>query len=228
MIEEFKGYYTFKGEILDFNLEKGFYRMHQDMFTAGWVNFRNDEYCRVFWLRAVLNSFPDITQHRIYKKNKKFSVIVKDAECTDEIEELFQLYRQSIDFEPTENIRSYLFDYEYESAFDSKMIEIRDGQQLIAVGYFDQGLNSIAGIMNFYHPDYKKFSLGKFLMLQKIQYAINNGMAYYYSGYIALDYNKFDYKLFPYIEHIEVYKDFDDYWERFPSEGKEELRYYSI
>jgi arginine-tRNA-protein transferase len=228
MIEESKEYYSFKGSILDLYLEKGYYRMHQDMFTAGWVNFKEEDFCRVFWLRTVLDSFPDIRNHAVFKKNKRFSVKIKDAECNEEIEELFQQYRNSIDFETSKNISSYLFDYEYESAFDSKMIEIRNNQQLIAVGYFDQGINSIAGIMNFFHPDYKKFSLGKFLMLQKIQYAIDHGMKYYYTGYIALDYDKFDYKLFPYKEYIEVYKDFDDYWESFPTNGKEELRFYSF
>lgn len=226
MIEESKEYYSFKGAILDLYLEKGYYRMHQDMFTAGWVNFKNEDFCRVFWLRTQLNSLPDITKHAVFKKNKRFSVKVSNAYCSEEIEALYSLYRQYVSFEPAEEIGSYLFDYEFEPAFDSKMIEIRDGLQLIAVGYFDEGYQSIAGIMNFFHPDYKKYSLGKYLMLLKIKYALVCNMKYYYTGYIALDYDKFDYKLFPYKEHIEVYMDFDDCWEPFPEEGKEALRNY--
>ena len=55
------------------------------------------------------------------------------------------------------------------------MVQVRDGDKLIAVGYFDKGKTAIAGILNMYHPDYKQYSPGKFLMLKKLEYALSQG-----------------------------------------------------
>ena len=59
--------------------------------------------------------------------------------------------------------------------------------------------------MNFYHPDYKKFSLGKYLMLIKIQYALQAEKKLYYPGYIVHNYPRFDYKLFVDSNAAEIY-----------------------
>lgn len=50
---------------------------------------------------------------------------------------------------------------------------------LLQLDFSDKGANAIAGILNFYHPDYKKFSLGKYLILQKIEFARANRFLYY-------------------------------------------------
>ena len=84
------------------------------------------------------------------------------------------------------------------------MIKIRDKNKLIAVGYFDKGFKSIAGIMNIYHPEYNMYSLGKFLMLQKLQYAQSHNMNFYYTGYISTQSTRFDYKTFPDQNAVEV------------------------
>jgi arginine-tRNA-protein transferase len=89
--------------------------------------------------------------------------------------------------------------------FDTYVVEVRDENKLIAAGIFDNGSQSIAGIMNFYDPAYRKQSLGKFLMLMKINYARQQRKAYYYPGYLVNDYPKFDYKLFPCQSATEVF-----------------------
>ncbi|MEJ7659632.1 MAG: hypothetical protein WKG07_08390 [Hymenobacter sp.] len=48
-------------------------------------------------------------------------------------------------------------------------MEVRAEGHLIAAGIFDQGTRSLAGIVNFYDPDYRKYSLGKYLMLYEIR-----------------------------------------------------------
>ena len=109
------------------------------------------------------------------------------------------------------------------------MIEVRDGNILVAVGFFDKGTNAIAGILNFYHPDYKKFSLGKYLILQKIEFARANRFLYYYTGYISTHISKFDYKLFPDKRAIEVYLPVEKIWVPYKLWGKEKLKeYYEI
>jgi leucyl-tRNA---protein transferase len=79
--------------------------------------------------------------------------------------------------------------------FSTLEVNVFDGAQLIACGFFDTGKNAAAGITSFYHPGYKKYSLGKFLIYSKIKYCRENGMKYFYPGYFVPGYTPFDYKL---------------------------------
>ena len=99
-----------------------------------------------------------------------------------------------------------------QTVFDSYVIEVRDGEKLIAAGIFDNGDESIAGIMNFYDPEYRRQSPGKYLMLLKTEYARQQQKAYYYPGYIVGNYPKFDYKLFTCQPATEVFDDLANQW----------------
>jgi arginine-tRNA-protein transferase len=66
---------------------------------------------------------------------------------------------------------------------------------LIASGFFDLGRQSAEGITSFYDPEYKKYSLGKYLIYQKINYCRALGLKYFYPGYFVPGYRFFDYKL---------------------------------
>ena len=70
-----------------------------------------------------------------------------------------------------------------------------DGGLLIAAGFFDLGKNSAAGITCIYHPDYKKYSLGKYLMYLKMDFCLQEKLQYFYPGYVVPGYAPFDYKL---------------------------------
>ncbi len=184
------------GKQLDVFLAKGWYRMGQGIFTTNYV-IQEDKFFRVYWLRYNLQTLVFGKQARLVKKAaEKFSISVKPLMVTEELEQLYRLYKSGLSFEPAESVQSWLFDIQPTNIYDSYVIEIRDNGLLIAAGIFDQGHNSIAGILNFYHPSYKRNSLGKYLMLLKIQHARKMGKLWYYPGYIVKDYPKFDYKLF--------------------------------
>lgn len=201
-----------KGYKLDLCLSKGYFRMQQDIFTCRFVLF-DDSLCAVHWLRIVLN---DVTygtkQLRLLRSNEKFSIAVKPFVLSDELEDLYALYRGSINFDAPESVESCLLNGAIDSVFDTYVIEVRDGTKLIAAGVFDNGIHSIAGIMNFYHPDYRKHSLGKFLILQKMKHAQLHHKAYYYPGYLVSNYPKFDYKLFACEPATEVFDSIRDRW----------------
>jgi arginine-tRNA-protein transferase len=190
------------GPELDAYLEKGWYRLGQIIFTTDFIP-HEETWCPVFWLRFQLDQVNyGKKQLKLLKANQHFDVQIKPLEITDETEELYQAYKSSVSFEISPTVRNYLFDGSVfgapgQNVFQSNMIEIRDRGRLIATGVFDNGDESMAGIMNFYHPAYYKYSPGKFLMLLKINHAIEKGMTWYYPGYIAYGYSKFDYKLFP-------------------------------
>jgi arginyl-tRNA--protein-N-Asp/Glu arginylyltransferase len=194
-----------KGTKLDLCLSMGYFRMQQDIFTCHSVLFDNALYS-VHWLRITLANVDYGTkQLRLLRSNEKFSVEIKPFVLTEELESLYSLYKSAINFDAPYSVESCLLDGDTYNAFDTYVIEVRDGNKLIAAGIFDNGSQSIAGIMNFYHPDYRKHSLGKYLMLQKINYARLQQKAYYYPGYLVSNYPKFDYKLFPCESATEVF-----------------------
>jgi len=205
------------GNTLDAYLERGWFRMGQSIFTTDFI-FPDNDFYRVFWLRYRLeNIFSHNKSQKLIRANKKFTTVFKPFELNQEMEDLYQVYLQSLDFRPSRTLRSYLMEHSNspettDNIYDSVLIEIRDQEKLIAIGIFDKGERSIAGIINFYDPAYKKYSLGKYLMVLKAQYALEKGMSFYYPGYIAADYDKFDYKLFINPDSAEIYDPVDESW----------------
>lgn len=218
----------FKGKILDFLLAAGYYRMQHCVFTCSFTQIDITKApLPVFWLRTPIKKIIENTKViGLRKKCTGFTTTYKTAAINKDTEELYQIYRSHISFDASDNCRSYLHDNYFSNPFNSKMVEVHDGTTLIAVGYFDLGENSLAGILNFYHPDYKKFSLGKYLMLKKIDFALANDIQFYYTGYISTAVTKFDYKIFPDERAMEVYLPVQKIWVPYYLLGKEGLQNY--
>lgn len=216
----------FKGQVLDDLLALGYYRMQHMIFTTHHTALDPEkENIPVFWLRTEVKKIQENkTALTIRKYCAPFTVTIKKAVITTELEELYSIYKNHVDFCASTTCWDYLHMDEFENPYDSWMIEIRDGNILIAAGFFDKGENAISGILNFYHPAYHKFSLGKYLILKKIDHALENNIPYYYTGYISTAITKFDYKLFPDINAIEVYLPVENTWMPYNLLGKEKLK----
>lgn len=197
---------------LDFYLSLGYFRMHQDVFTCRYL-VHDNTILPVHWLRVDLkNVVYQSKQRALLRRNEKFTTITKPFVLTDEIRALFAVYRNAVDFEAPESVEAWLLNGATYNLFDTYSVEIRDQNRLIAVGIFDNGAETIAGIINFYDPEYRKHSLGKYLMMQKIDHARLQNKLYYYPGYLVSNYPKFDYKLFPCEAATEVYDDTTGQW----------------
>lgn len=215
-------------KVLDDYLARGFYRSGQLIFTDC-IYFGSVYAYEVFWLRTQLKGQSDYETRTVFKKNKDFEVQIKDAIINEEIEQLFRTYTTQINFETCDSVYDYLMGSDEPKAiFNTKLIEVRYLGKLIAVGYFDKGEKAIAAILHFYHPDYKNYSLGKYLMLLSMQYASQSNMQFYYTGYIALGYDKFDYKTYPDEKLVEVFLPNSKTWVSFPEIGKEGLNEHSF
>jgi arginyl-tRNA--protein-N-Asp/Glu arginylyltransferase len=217
--------------LLDKYLANGWYRIGPFVFTTNHIDHPDASY-RVFWLRYNIRKFQcGSKQERLMKALSRFSISVKPLRITEELELLFAKYRSAIDFNTSETIYKLLYDelapsFIPPSLFNSQMVEIRDGEKLIAAGVLDLGENSSAGIVNFYDPSYKKYSLGKCLMLIKMEFSRNKGMEFYYPGYIAVDLPKFDYKLFADEAAAEIFDPVSQHWLPYSRRLIEELREY--
>jgi arginyl-tRNA--protein-N-Asp/Glu arginylyltransferase len=193
-------------EVMDILLSQGFYRMRQTVFTTTATVADDGRTIEVFWARILLNGFTPGSRHKeLTRRCRRFSRTLQPAVVNEEIESLYRIYAQGVHFDAPETVAAFLMGDSTENYFPARMWQVRDGDQLIAVGYFDEGTESAAGILNFYHPDYKKFSLGKWLYLESVLYAAATGKQYFYPGYIALDFPKFDYKLLAGKDRMELW-----------------------
>jgi arginine-tRNA-protein transferase len=186
-------------EELDVYLANGWFRMGQSIFTTNFLRF-NDKVYSSIWLRiTLLNSEKSKTQQKIEKLNAKFRVEIQIANPSEQHEELFSKYREKMTFDPATSVKNLLFGHYNERAslriFDTVEINIYDENKLIAVGFLDLGEKSAAGISCFYDADYRKYSLGKYLMYLKMDFCKQNGFHFFYPGYFAPTYPLFDYKL---------------------------------
>ena len=200
------------GDVLDYYLSLGYYRMNQDLFTCRFLPVGTGLHT-VHWLRLVL---PQVQygskQRRLFRQNERFTVMVKPFQLTVEYEALYARYYQSLDFETAPSLEALLLAGATHTVFNTQVVEVRDGERLIAGGIFDCGTASIAGIVNFYDPDYRKYSLGKYLLLLKTEHARRRQLACYYPGYLVQGYPKFDYKLFASPEATEVFDARSSQW----------------
>ena len=79
-------------------------------------------------------------------------------------------------------------------ALDTREVAIYDGEQLAAFSFFDMGHRSMYSKQGIYDPSYRKYSLGFFTMLAEISYAQEQGLSFYYPGYVVPGNAEFDYK----------------------------------
>jgi len=203
------------GDFLDYYLAQGYYRMGQNLFTCQFLPLETGLYT-THWLRlAVARAGYGPKQRQLLRLNGQFEVAVRPFRLTPEYETLYALYYQSITFDANPSLGDLLLEDSPHNIFDSHVLEVRDGGRLIAAGVFDRGTDSLAGIVNFYDPAYRKHSLGKYLMLLKLEHAHRHGLAYYYPGYLVHNYPKFDYKLWACAAATEVFNARTHQWRPF-------------
>lgn len=181
---------------LDAYLERGWFRMGQGIFTTNFLHFHQQMYSAL-WLRVRLDETShDSTQAKLFRQNKIFQVHIGPASLTLEQEELYVRYKQPLPFEPSASLHQLLFGKSIaQNIYHTYEVTVRDGDKLIAVGFFDVGATSGMGITSVYDPLYKKYSLGKFLIYLKMDFCRSRGFEFFYPGYFVPGYSFFDYKL---------------------------------
>jgi arginyl-tRNA--protein-N-Asp/Glu arginylyltransferase len=184
---------------LDGLLAEGWFRSHQHVYATSHIIDRSlPTLRRVFWLRYEVGHLVDRRSHRrIRGINKVFGVEVGPYGIpSQEEEELYARHQMSRGFEGLPSLRSSLFYEGRGSLFDTMAIRVRDGGRLVALALFDVGLESGASILHIHDPDYRRHSLGKYLMLLTVDWLKESGYGFYYPGSIVSGNPRLDYKLF--------------------------------
>jgi arginine-tRNA-protein transferase len=186
---------SLSGEHLDSYLEDGWFRMGLSIFTTNFLRFNGDFYSAI-WLRINLNEeYQPKAFYKIAKLNAKFRVEITEGSIKPMHELLFAKYKKHITFDASPSLTHLLYSDGVKNIYDTYEVNIYDDENLIAAGFFDLGKNSAQGITCFYDPDYKKYSLGKYLMFLKMDFCRRNGFTFFYPGYFAPGYPLFDYKI---------------------------------
>ena len=152
--------------------------------------------------RIDLAQFRWEKKHRkIFKQNADLSIFIKPAtEVTAAHSDLF--YKHISKYYAADDIaHRHLAHYTPINTptipVPTYMFEVYEGDELIAVSFFQKGVRWLNGNYCIYDVDYNqasKRSLGTFTMLLEIQFAIANGFDYYTSGYTDTLPSHFSYK----------------------------------
>ncbi len=180
---------------LDIYLAKGWFRMNQTIFTTHFLQFNNRDYPAI-WLRVALDNYnPDSKHKTVLQRNKQFRTEIRKALITVQHEQLYNKYKTAVSFEAYSSLNQLLLNGYSENIYNTWQVNVYDNHKLIASGFFDLGNTAAEGIVCIYHPDYKKYSLGKYLIYTKMDHCRQLGLSHFYPGYAVPGYAAFDYKL---------------------------------
>jgi arginine-tRNA-protein transferase len=221
----------FKGELLDAVLERGYHRSQHRMYATNLNAYLKEGVgmvvSPVFKIRFELERYRDSGSTRpILNRCAGFETEFLPGVVNGEVEELYARYLQSIDFETAPTCHDYLHEDEWPDPFDTMMVQVRDKGRLIATGYCDRGSASVMGVLSFYDPGYRKYSLGKYLYLRMIHDAVSQNKRYFYPGSIIVGDDKMDYKMFTGRESIATYLPLEEEWRDHSEWDKARMREY--
>lgn len=175
--------------------------------AAGWFRssnglFRNKilclegKLCSVVNLRLPLKKhvFPK-AQQRILNKTGHFRIEIAPLHICEEMQELYSHTKGRFKGFVFPDLYSFLYDFLDRKIFSSWHVKVYDENRLVAASIFDFGVRGVMSVLGVYDPEYKKYSPGILTMLHEIDWAKQNGFAFYYPGYVLDEVSTFDYKL---------------------------------
>lgn len=185
-------------EELDDYLEQGWFRIGQTLMTCRIVLF--DGVLRTaLWTRLPLRGhrFRKSSRKLLNRTRRNFHIdVLEDVVLDRRREALYQRYRQVARGERSPTLEDFLYgDGEERALFDTREIDVWDGDRLVAFSWFDVGGSASQSLMGVYDPDYAQHSLGYTTMLLEVDYSIDLGMDYFYPGYVLPGEPAMDYKL---------------------------------
>lgn len=136
------------------------------------------------------------SQRRLLKRNRDLTIELRTAEYSEEHFALYKSYMQhrhagsSMDDEdPDHYCRMMLASW-----CDTRLIVIRQHQQLMAVAITDWLEDGLSAVYTYYDPEEDKRGLGIFSILQQVEIARLHGIRYVYLGYWIEQCDKMAYK----------------------------------
>ena len=179
---------------LDILLADG-WRHFGERFYRYTPGFYNEEIRTVLPLRVRLADFNfSKSQRRCIRRNADLECRVSPAEVTPEIEDLFHAHRGRFKSDSPHSLYDFLSIEPAHIPTPGLMLEVRDGDTLVAASYFEEGVTAVSSLYGMFLPGHEKRGLGIFTLLKEIAYGIDNGKQYFYPGYAYAGESFYDYK----------------------------------
>ncbi|TAK50415.1 MAG: GNAT family N-acetyltransferase [Saprospiraceae bacterium] len=151
-------------------------------------------------LRLPLRDFTFKKRFRkVMRRNGRiFQTRIRPFQPSEEKENIWQVFKKNIHhWRFVSTLESHLFKEQNPAGFQSWEVAVYDGSRLVGFSVFDRGAASLASLEAAYDPAYAKYSPGMHTMLAEIEYAMQQGLSFYYPGFIPKDTPMFEYKLRP-------------------------------
>ncbi len=192
---------TLSKKRLDQYLAAGWFRTGHMLFRAK-VGCGDNDICSPINIRFKLEGHVfSKSLRKLYRQNQKlFRFEIRKASITDQKEQMFQHHQCRYRGSLSNSLDEFLI---LTHRFDTYEIAVYDEDYLVAVSFFDDGHNSMMGLLALFAPNYAKYGLGNYTMMLEIEYAKSLNKKFYYPGYVHQVPSMYDYKLR--FGHAQVY-----------------------
>lgn len=182
---------------LDYYLAMGWRPAGQSIYSADFIQLSPGE------LISVLPTRLPLDQHRFSKRMRKlmrrnqrlFSLrISPESRITTEKRRVNELYRLEHPDKSLELIEYHLAGPRHKRIFDTWETEIYFDKRLVAFSFFDVGAESAYSKAGIYDPNFSRYSLGLYSLLEEVAYCKEQDLSYFYPGYVSPSDPTFNYK----------------------------------
>ena len=164
-------------------------------FFRDYFNIHGQRLVRVLPLRIRLSDYrPKRDHRRLMKRNQDLDVSFRPILITPEHNELFKRHAKRFVENRPPSLYSFISLSPVLIPCASLMCEVRDGDRLLAVSFFDVGHEATSSIYAMFEPDASARGLGHYTLLCELQYALQQGKEYVYTGYAHKIPSYYDYK----------------------------------
>lgn len=177
-------------------LAAGWFRGARFMNKPDYICVNGDLYSPVHVRLPLLNyQFSKSLRKIIHKNDSVFRWVMCPAEVDEDAENLYKQQKKDFQAFIYPSLEEALFSSRKVNSFKTYSIRVYDEERLIAISFFDVGVNSMASLLGLYDKRYTKFSLGNYTILKELEIAQRLDLSYYYPGYVLSDLKVFSYKL---------------------------------
>ncbi len=208
---------------LDNYLAMGWRPAGQSIYSADFIQLAPGELIAVLPTRLPLegHSFNKRMRKLLRRNRRLFDIkINSDSKITTAKRRVNDLYRLEHPDKSLEIIEYHLSGPHRQRVFNTWEIEIYYEGKLVAFSFFDIGSQAAYSKAGVYDPNFSRYSLGLHTLLEEVAFCSEQGLTYFYPGYVAPEDATFDYK--HKIGELEYWKLSDRSWQPFSAFDQEQ------
>lgn len=166
-----------------------FYRYDKEWSECNFKNFH------VLPLRVFMNDFKMTKrQRKIWAKNRDMKINLYLGNASEAHHALFELHKKRFSHNIPDSVFDFISEEHAEKPTKGGILDVFDGDKLIASSFIDITTHSVSSIYAMFHPDYDNRSLGIYTMLLEMIITLQLKKQFYYPGFAHSENSFYDYK----------------------------------